>query len=156
MLQLPKPALGFGQSLAALPAHIPPPHHHHHQPGPLMFGGSNLSLLANLNAGNPNAVNGWSMCPPLSRLPPCSPPVPCSCAPGEGLLEALEAARADREYLEGRVAQLMADAARLTRERNLARTDVEGLRSEVSGGGLEQRRWGGAATMAGCARGGII
>jgi DNA repair exonuclease SbcCD ATPase subunit len=63
------------------------------------------------------------------------PPAPT----GEGLLEALEAARRDREYLEGRVALLMADVARLTRERNLARTDLEGARAEV---GCEGSGWG--------------
>jgi chromosome segregation ATPase len=55
------------------------------------------------------------------------PPAPT----GEALLEALEAARRDREYLEGRGALLAADVARLARERNLAREEVETLRSEV-------------------------
>jgi hypothetical protein len=50
---------------------------------------------------------------------------------GEGLLDALDASRKDREYLEGRVALLVGDVGRLTRERNLARQDVEALRAEV-------------------------
>ena len=58
-------------------------------------------------------------------------PLPAA-PPGEGLLEALEAALKDREYLEGRVALLMSDVGRLTRERNLARSDVDALRAEVS------------------------
>lgn len=65
----------------------------------------------------------------LAHLTSYSPDPPA----GEGLAEALAAARQEREYLEGRVASLAADVTRVQRERNLARQDVEVLRAEVRG-----------------------